>query len=213
MLWGCDFLPDAGLSRKVLSPCLSLGIIPSLALWLLPSRFREPLPLDHCPQDRPVGCLGAAVVLFKHWSCPEPPRATGTAGKGFQHLHPGIFRALGLSPVHSHPWCPNSLGGGGGCPQSSCPARSWWGCFPVPTLPRLLEGSPTALSCSRALMFAAFLSYWGPHFPSFITSAKTEASVHTSLKNGHQLLYGPLPPKAFNLNWLNRFSKREIKTG
>lgn len=137
------------------------------------------------------------------------PRAAGTVSKGFQHLHPGIFRDLGLSPVHSHPWCPNSQEE---VVVPTAPALQGLGevvslSLPCPVSLRAV----TLLSAAPGSDVCGFLSCWGSHFPLFCYLCKRETSVHTSLKNGHQLLYGPLPPKVFNLHWSNWFSKRENK--
>lgn len=205
MLW---FSPP-GLSRKVPSPFLSLRVIPTLALCHLKGFQRATVFGPH--SSRPVGFLEASVVFFKYWSYPEPPRATGTASKGFQLLHPWIFRALvsvlfrailGVLTAQEEVIVPPAL-------PCKVLVRLFSSSLPCPVS---FESSHSALSCCQALMFAAFLSYWVPIFHSSATSANREASVHTSLKYSHQLLNGPLPSKLFNLNWLNWFSKQDNKS-
>lgn len=56
--------------------------------------------------------------------CRQSPRV-------FQCIQPSMFRPLGFSPVYRHPRHLSSPGGGG-CPHTSCPRRSWCGCFPCP---------------------------------------------------------------------------------
>lgn len=103
--------------------------------------------------------------MFQYWWCPEPPKATGTARKGFQPLHRGysgvcvsvLFTAiLGLLAAQEEVAVPTvpALQGPGEVLSLSPPCLA---CVP--------GGTHTALSWSQALMSGAFLSYWSHHFP------------------------------------------------
>lgn len=141
----------------------------------------------------------------------------------FQPAQPWVFRSSGLSSVHSHPWHLDSPGGGG-CPHTSCPERSWCGPFPCPHAD-LLASVRTVLPLATAprlwcsakgfSLLYAFLSCGGLHFPLSWHLCRKRSKPSHLLRNwtsvSEWLTVHLHLNCLINLNWLNWFSKLENK--